>query len=554
MLENQPLMSRYTLIAVGPDGERREWPLASVIYTVGRDPADAASIPLAVPGDAHLSRQHFTLQVRPDKVEVRRCSKGRNPLFFDGEEQEQFSLRPGQVFYTGKTQFGIVIRQEAAATSHYTLAVKAKDEARLRRLQDCFEAVLELLRALRRQNQSPPWQVAFPVLRSILPEVTTTAFLQHHEDSNVHRVVDSEPKDETFEVPDGVLEEAINTGQTVTWVWEEPQLEKRDTNGTLNPKYPWTIACPVNGLEKSRYLLCVSGAGAMNKNVLEERAALVDLIGELVGHHITVQQGSEYSNLLGVFGHHVGTLFKTSGAMELWSRPDLDPDSKEVLDRLMPIWGISQAISLHKKSGEKAHKAVLETWVASPEVQEKTVVDSLCSLVSHVYFSLSEEPFLPWIVNGAPPQNLKRLITLPPLNDNPKMFDKTLALTIGLLEVLNNVRKYPGNRGSGREDRKDLSLLPAGEQFVIVSCSADDGLAVVEMAQPVVTAPDGTIARSRSLQRIRALEQTLLGALVGTEQESIIKETAVAHVVMVRHRWTYNYGQLIEDWKQHVGS
>jgi hypothetical protein len=546
-------VKRFTLIAVDPEGKRREWPLDQEVYTVGREPDEEAENPVAVPGDRHLSRHHFCLKIESEKVVVERSPRGRNPLFFNGEQTDLFSLRPGQVFYTGKTQFGVVLRQEATATTHYTLARKAKEEARLRRLEDCFSAVFRLLSALREQTDSPAWLVAFPVLRDILPEVRQVAFLQLHSDSEVWRVIDQVPNEEDFQLPAEIVAEAIKTRKTVTWVWEDVDIHL-ESEQTLCPSYSWTIATPVNGLERAQYLLCVSGVGALEREALEERATLVDLIGELVGHHIVIRQGSEYSSLLGVFGHHVGTLFKTSGALQLWSDPKTDGEVKRVLDHLLPIWGISQAISLHKKRGEKAHKALLESWVAKPEVDPQELQDALESMVGYVYRSHSGEPFMSWCLNGESVPKSCALRTLPPLDDVPQLFDKTLALTIGLLEMLNNVRKYPSARGSGREDRRDLKDLSEEERVVQVHCSVNPREASIEVLQPTVTSSDGSIPRSRSLQRIRALENSLLGALVGTEPEVVLRETSVPHVVVVKHRWTYRYRQLMEDWRKHIGS
>lgn len=545
-------MARLTLIAVDPEGVKRSWPLEERLYTVGREPTEGDHR-IPVGGDRHLSRDHFTLQVGAEAVQVERSPRGRNPLFFNGDQAEEFTLRPGQVFYTGKSQFGVVIRKDSAATNRFTLVQTAKEEARLRRLEDCFNAVLSLLRALREQSEAPSWQVAFPVLRAILPDVRKVAFLQLHAESGHSRTIDQEPGDEDFELPKEVALEALKTGQTVTWVYEEVDMNVAGDH-TLCPSFSWTVACPVAGLEKSQYLLCVSGMGAFERDTLEDRATIVDLVGELVGHHIVIRQGSEYSSLLGVFGHHVGTIFKTSGALQLWSNPDTPVETKQVLDHLLPIWGISQAISLHKKRGEKAHRALLESWVKDPEIEAGELQEALQAMVAHVYHSPSTDSFLRWRLNGDEVPGDRGLKTLPPLDDVPLLFDKTLALTIGLLEMLNNVRKYPAATGSGREDRRDLRELSEEERTVRVFCKVEDGEAVIEVHQPTVTASDGGIPRSRSLQRIRALEQSLLGALVGTEPEIVLGPTSVPHVVVVKHRWTYRYGQLIEDWRAHVGA
>lgn len=541
-------VKRFTLIAVDPEGERREWPLDKSSYVVGRDPQTDNGIP--VPGDRHLSRQHFSLQVAPDKVLVERAPSGRNPLFFNGEQSDQFRLEPGQVFYTGKTQFGILLGEDVATITRYTLAGNAKEEARLRRLEDCFSAVLELLKALREQSQVPAWQVAFPVLRAMLPDAAQVAFLQVHRDSAVSRVVDQDPTDTQVEVDSELVGQALQTKQTVTAVSEDLNLHQR-SNETLKFQQKWSVATPVHGLEQATFVLWVSGTGAVQRETLEERATLVDLVAEMVGHHIVIRQGSEYSSLLGVFGHHVGTLFKTSGALQLWSQAEQDSDVKRVLNKLLPIWGISQAISLHKKRGEKAEKALLESWIKEPVVELEELRRSLCSIVSHVYFSPQDEPFLQWRLNGKEISGPQSMQSLPPLADVPQLFDKTLALTIGLLEMLNNVRKYPASTGSGREDRRDLAELTDAERTVLVSVEITDNEAAVEVVQPVVTASGGEIPKSRSLERIRALEQSLLGAIVGTEAEMVVGKTSSDYVVLVRHRWVYRFGQLLQDWKDH---
>jgi hypothetical protein len=545
-------VSPFTLIAVGPDGNRQEFPLESGQYAVGREPGNEVSGTIAIPGDKHLSRRHFDLSVDPEGVVVTRSERGRNPLFFKGEESEMFTLKPGQVFYTGKTQFGVVLGRGQSATQHFTLANKTKEEARLRRLEDCFSAVLDLLRALRRESGTPAWQVAFPVLRTILPEVDGVCFLQLHGDSGLYRVIDKEPAESPSEFIQESLVECVRSGNTVTSVSEGIDMDQA-SDTTLVANLPWTIVSPVSGLE-SQYVIAASGTGSLSREALEERATLVDLVCEMVGHHIVIQQGSEYSNLLGVFGHHIGTLFKTSGALQLWSDPTTEPKVKDVLGHLLPVWGISQAISLHKKRGEKAHKELLATWVKNPKVNPESLREALTALVSYTYHANAEDSFFPWIIDGKPVPKVSGLRSLPPLDDVPGIFDKTLALTVGLLEVLTNVRKYPPSRGSGREDREDLGELEPEERIVKLRIDLQPDAVNLEILQPVVTAPDGTIPRSRSLERIRALEQSLLGGLVGTHPEEIQQQTSTPFVVLLKHQWSYKFGQLQTDWRQAVGS
>lgn len=260
-----------------------------------------------------------------------------------------------------------------------------------------------------------------------------------------------------------------------------------------------------------------------------------------------IEQASEYSSLLGVFGHHVGTLFKTSGALELWSNPNRDPEVGRVLDRLLPIWGISQAIALHKKQGEQDWQNLIGGWVDPGWAEsEEEVCRSVRDLVRYLHGSGPDAPFLPWFLDGeAMLFEPTPLPTLPPLADNPILMDKTLALTIGLVEMLNNLRKYPEARGAGREDRRELMELAEDERRVQFAVWNESDTAVLEFVQPVVTTGDGSIPRSRSLERIRALETRLLHGLVETGEAEWLEATSLPHIVKIRQRWSYRWKRLL---------
>lgn len=305
----------------------------------------------------------------------------------------------------------------------------------------------------------------------------------------------------------------------------------------------------------------------------------------------------DYSSLLGVFGHHVGTLFKTSGAMNIWAQPDYGYDpTRRVLDKLLPIWGVSQAISLHKKQGEKGWREILRDWVDPAQVERPDLAEevrrSILSLCLYVYaHGVDEPPFLPWVIHQsdggqarwvwatadtldygvqedlieravtsleAPAHKVEvesqthRLVSLPPLADNPILFDKSLALTIGLFEMLSNLRKYPEARGAGREDRQDLAQLLEVERQVDLYCREVDGSTVLEIFQPVVTLPNGGIPVSRSVDRIRGLERSLLKGIVETGRAEVVGTTSLEYVVQTRQTWTYHWRRLLEEWQCHA--
>ena len=89
------------LIAQGTDTTNRWRRTLSIdtSYDLGR----TAEFP--VPWDPQVSRQHATLRSDGRELRVSRCENARNPIFFQGQPSDSFSIRPGEHFVIGSTTF-----------------------------------------------------------------------------------------------------------------------------------------------------------------------------------------------------------------------------------------------------------------------------------------------------------------------------------------------------------------------------------------------------------------------------------------------------------------
>jgi len=522
------------LVAQSPQGEKRRWTLAEVSI-VGRSHPQAPAELLQVEGDERLSRQHFRIEPGDGKARVERLPQARNPLVFEGDEQDRFELRVGQFFFAGRTQFFLV---QAPTAGEFTLVGQARQRARQRRAEEYFGAVIELLSLLRREGEDPGSQ-AIQVLIQLLPASTFCAFLEQHDAS--WEVLAQHPASPPVEFDDEMLR-VLREAQGTTWKQDEEQESAQEE--TLRAWQTWQMVSPFSIAEGARFALWLRGHGPLAQQEAEDVAALVDLVAELLGHHLAVRQAAEYGGLLAVFGHHVGTLFKASGALELYSTTS-DPSARRVIERLLPIWGVSQAISLHKKQAETSWQQLRRDWVEAEPPRTEDLRAAVRNLVGYVHSAGSEPPYLPWYFEGEK-LGLQdgRLTTLPPLRDQPLLFDRTLALCVGLLEMLSNLRKYPEPRGSGREDRRELSELPEPQRQVHFRLEMLQGCLRLEVEQPVVTRGDGSLPRSASLQRIRPLELLLLHSLVETGELQVVAATSSPWVVRARQSWTYRWGRL----------
>jgi adenylate cyclase len=90
------------LIAQGPQPHQR-WrrPLAvGETFLIGREAG-----PGTVAWDERISRRHAEAVLRDGRLEVRKILTAKNPLFFAGSEQNEFSIGPGEHFVIGETMF-----------------------------------------------------------------------------------------------------------------------------------------------------------------------------------------------------------------------------------------------------------------------------------------------------------------------------------------------------------------------------------------------------------------------------------------------------------------
>ncbi len=84
----------------------------SVVIGRGQDP-------WGVPWDDRISRRHVRIEPDGDRWRVSKLIEARNPVFYQGQRREQFTLGPGEHFVIGRTTF--TIAQRPVASEHPVL-------------------------------------------------------------------------------------------------------------------------------------------------------------------------------------------------------------------------------------------------------------------------------------------------------------------------------------------------------------------------------------------------------------------------------------------------
>ena len=109
------------LLAQGPQLEnrwRRALPESDAVL-LGRTTAQ-----WQVSWDTRISREHVELKLTENGLCVRKLSQAANPVFHNGEQQQELFLQPGEHFVIGETTFTYTESEVNATLGHLTPAIE----------------------------------------------------------------------------------------------------------------------------------------------------------------------------------------------------------------------------------------------------------------------------------------------------------------------------------------------------------------------------------------------------------------------------------------------
>lgn len=280
-------MSQWALHCENPEGGRREFALERPRYTVGRGTGEGDPTHLSVTGDSLVSRQHFEVVQEGNAVIIRRLASGRNPIFFQGQECDEFRLPPGEAFVVGQTRCTLARSEAALATvlNEFTLMGPGRDMARQRSSYECFQALMTMLPELRRASDiATVWSTALGVLRTLLPEASTLMVLEGD------RVVQSLPPGASVQASRRLIARAHQEKCTVTHCWDDTTASE----ATVLEQVSWAVAAPAE--QNTLYAV-----GSANPQDLEGKAVLIDVVAETVAHYLALQQFQRMQSQVGQF-------------------------------------------------------------------------------------------------------------------------------------------------------------------------------------------------------------------------------------------------------------
>ena len=223
----------------------------------------------AVAWDQHVSRRHVRLRWTGERLEVTRLPDARNPVYFQGREETQFTLQPGEHFVIGQTTFALADQranitadapepvQQQSFSAQYLKQVSFRNPDRrievLYRLPKvisgaagddelCVRLVSMLLAGIPRADAAAV--VAVDDRQQLAVDVL-------HWDQRL--VIGSD-----FRPSEGLIVESLHQGQSVLHVWRGTDTESAQSF-TESENVDWAFCSPVPGKSCPGWALYVAG-------------------------------------------------------------------------------------------------------------------------------------------------------------------------------------------------------------------------------------------------------------------------------------------------------
>ena len=208
--------------------------------------------PWSVQWDANISRHHLDFELSNGQLRVIKHPGATNPIFFRGEANSDFSVRPGEHFVVGNTTFTLVetnafatqdlpdpVRQQTFS-NEYLRQLPYRDANRRMQILNRMPAVI----ANAGDEQVLLGEFASLILAGI-PLATSTGIVVVRDSDILIPHWDGQSNDVTdFQPSDRLIRSALEQSESVLHVWN---TESQETPFTMDLQNDWAFVVPLTG-------------------------------------------------------------------------------------------------------------------------------------------------------------------------------------------------------------------------------------------------------------------------------------------------------------------
>jgi class 3 adenylate cyclase len=231
---------------------------------------------------------------------VRRLESASNPVYWQGQPSENFFVQSGEHFVAGQTRFQLLLKPTEVIPTpahEFTIAHGARQRLQEQKASECLQVLTKLLPALRRASQLEElWDAALGLLESLLPEATRIVPLKVAADGSYTVEPNRRASSLPYAPSKRLLQLAFESGQTAVHQWS-PAAENAEM--TMVVGVQWALATPIVISDKERYALYAVGVD--DPHTGEQERALIDLVGESLGHFLSARRADRIRAQVGQF-------------------------------------------------------------------------------------------------------------------------------------------------------------------------------------------------------------------------------------------------------------
>jgi adenylate cyclase len=239
------------------------------------------------------------LECQERSARVTRLESAANPLYWQGEPLDAFEVQSGEHFVAGQTRFQLLCKPTEVIPTpahEFTMAHGARQRLQEQKASECLQVLTKLLPALRRAaDLQELWNAALGLLESLLPAATRIVPLKVQADGAYTVEPHKRASSLLYAPSKRLLQLAFESGQTAVHQWSTAG----DAEMTLVAGVQWALASPIIISEKERYALYA--VGVEDPHTGEQERALIDLVGESLGHFLSARRADRIRTQVGQF-------------------------------------------------------------------------------------------------------------------------------------------------------------------------------------------------------------------------------------------------------------
>lgn len=255
-----------------------------------------------VPWDSQISRRHVLLTPEGDGLRVELIEGAANPVFFGGQKQDSFLLKPGEHFVIGQTSFSLSADRafvslapspisQRTFSHEFLQKVPYRDADRrievLNRLPEIISGAASVSDLLGRTVNT---------LMEGIPAASTIGIVQLQKKVEVENPADSVGESlglvgvihwdrrglgsGDFQPSEKLIRQAVGADETTLHIWNQRKRSKSRPLGkdyTFDYENDWAFVCPINGAASEGWGIYVAGSNLAGGSSLDTGSGEADL-------------------------------------------------------------------------------------------------------------------------------------------------------------------------------------------------------------------------------------------------------------------------------------